>query len=224
MSAEFSRAPIDQSDNAAIQALWREQLESGLVAMGLDAEPAQRGQLLGYLSLLLKWNRAYNLTAIRDPGQMVSRQLLDSLSILSLVQGPRVLDVGSGAGLPGVPLAIMLPELSFTLLDTNSKKTRFINQVRLELGLKNLAVKQQRVEKYQPDAGFNCITSRAFATLQDMLQGSRHLQAEQGVWVAMKGQLPEDEIAALQGMGYQLSWQVLDVPGESGSRHAIIIH
>lgn len=190
--------------------------------MGLTATRLQRDQLLDYLELLLKWNAAYNLTAIREPAEMVSRQLLDSLAILPLVRGPRVLDVGTGAGLPGVPLAIMLPGVEFTLLDTNSKKTRFVNQVKLELGLDNLTVVQHRVEKFQSTTGFDTITSRAFASLGDMLQGSRQLLAANGQWLAMKGQLPEQEIARLAPT-YAVRWEALSVPEETGSRHAIII-
>lgn len=190
--------------------------------MGQTAGAAQQSQLLMYLGLLLKWNRAYNLTAIREPVDMVSRQLLDSLSILPLVRGPQVLDVGTGAGLPGVPLAIMLPEMAFTLLDTNSKKTRFVNQVKLELGLDNLSVVHQRVEKFQSAVDYDTITSRAFASLEDMLQGSRHLLAAHGQWLAMKGQFPEQEIASLDP-AYRVRCELLSVPGESGSRHAIIV-
>ncbi len=202
--------------------LWQQQLGPGLEALSLTASRAQQERLLAYLGLLLKWNNAYNLTAIRDPANMVSRQLLDSLSILPLVRGPRVLDVGTGAGLPGVPLAIMLPEMEFTLLDTNSKKTRFVNQVKLELGLGNLRVVQQRVEEFQPENRYDTITSRAFASLGDMLQGSRHLLVKDGQWLAMKGQFPEQEIADLDSI-YDVSSEVLSVPGEAGVRHAIII-
>lgn len=203
-------------------ALWQEQLPVGLQSMGLASTSFQQHRLLAYLGLLLKWNAAYNLTAIREPEDMVSRQLLDSLSILPLIRGPRVLDVGTGAGLPGVPLAIMLPDLEFTLLDTNSKKTRFVNQVKLELGLDNLSVVQQRVEEFQPENRYDTITSRAFASLGDMLQGSRHLLVKDGQWLAMKGQFPEQEIAVLDPV-YDVSWELLSVPGEAGMRHAIII-
>ena len=203
-------------------ASWQKQLDTGLREMGLDSSGFQQHQLVAYLGLLLKWNAAYNLTAIRGPMQMVSRQLLDSLSILTLVRGRRVLDVGTGAGLPGVPLAVMMPDLEFTLLDTNSKKTRFVNQAKLELGLDNLTVVQQRVERFQSQAGFDTITSRAFASLADMLQRSRHLLAPQGQWLAMKGQFPGQEIAILDP-AYDVRSEVLDVPGETGERHAIII-
>lgn len=203
-------------------ALWQRQLDAGLQAMGLNSSSYQQQQLVAYLGLLMKWNAVYNLTAIREPAHMVSRQLLDSLSILALVKGPRVLDVGTGAGLPGVPLAIMLPGLEFTLLDTNSKKTRFVNQVKLELGLDKLTVVQQRVEEFRSPAGYDTITSRAFATLADMLRGSRHLLAEHGQWLAMKGQFPGQEITTLDP-SYDVRSEVLAVAGETGERHAIII-
>ena len=216
---QFNRSGRTATD---YDASWQKQLDTGLREMGLDSSGFQQQQLVAYLGLLLKWNAAYNLTAIREPMQMVSRQLLDSLSILTLVRGRRVLDVGTGAGLPGVPLAVMMPDLEFTLLDTNSKKTRFVNQVKLELGLDNLTVVQQRVERFQSQAGFDTITSRAFASLADMLQRSRHLLAPQGQWLAMKGQFPGQEIAILDP-AYDVRSEVLDVPGETGERHAIII-
>jgi len=222
MSENKSKSGSAKINNAGNNILWQRQLEAGLGAMGLSASSAQQSHLLAYLGLLLKWNHAFNLTAIREPTDMVSRQLLDSLSILHLVRGPRVLDVGTGAGLPGVPLAIMLPDVAFTLLDTNSKKTRFVNQVKLELGLNNLTVVHQRVENFQSPVGFDTITSRAFASLENMLQGSRHLLAERGQWLAMKGQFPEQEVAAL-APAYRVSSVSLSVPGEGGSRHAIIV-
>lgn len=203
-------------------ASWAEQLAQGLQTMGLEADAHQQQQMLDYLALLRKWNRAFNLTAIRDPDVMVSRQLLDSLSIHRLLQGNRVLDVGSGAGLPGIPLAIMNPDRAFTLLDTNSKKTRFLNQSRLELGLENVQVEQVRVEAYQPEQLFDTITSRAFASLPDMLRLTRHLLAPAGCWLAMKGAVPEDELSTLDGFRYEI--QQLAVPGEAGERHGVVLY
>lgn len=204
------------------QAWWPQQLAEGLAQMGIAADEGQRVKLLAYLALLDKWNQAYNLTAVRDPEFMVSRQLLDSLSILPWVQGPQVLDVGAGAGLPGIPLAIMMPSTQFSLLDSNGKKTRFMQQARLELGLENIAVTQSRVEGYRPPALFNTIVSRAFASLSDMLAGSTHLLLEGGQWLAMKGQLPQEELHALPAWA-QYRVEELRVPGESGQRHLIII-
>lgn len=190
--------------------------------MGLWANKAQKQQLLDYLALLQKWNRTFNLTAIRDPDVMVSRQLLDSLSIHDLLKGERVLDVGSGAGLPGIPLAILNPGRVFTLLDTSSKKTRFLNQVRLELALNNMQVVQSRVEQYQPVQLFDNITSRAFAALPEMLCLTRHLLAPEGYWLAMKGAVPTDELSAL-GSEYHFDTHPLKVPGEAGKRHAVLL-
>ncbi len=203
-------------------ASWAEQLAQGLQTMGLEAGAQQQQQMLDYLTLLQKWNRTFNLTAIRDPEAMVSRQLLDSLSIHSLLRGNRVLDVGSGAGLPGIPLAIMNPARAFTLLDSNSKKTRFLNQSRLELGLDNVQVEQARVEACRPEQLFDTITSRAFASLPDMLRLTRHLLAPGGCWLAMKGVVPEDELSALDGFQHEI--HPFAVPGEAGERHGIVLY
>ena len=205
-----------------MQEYWGEQLEQGLAEMGIAATPDQQRLLLDYLALLEKWNRAFNLTAVRDSRKMVSRQLLDSLSILHLLEGERILDVGSGAGLPGIPLSILQPLRSFTLLDTNSKKTRFLRQAKLELKLDNVEIEQARVEGFHPPRLFDVITSRAFASLPDMLALTRHLLAPGGCWLAMKGMIPRAEFESL-GEGYRLEIQPLVVPGESGQRHGILI-
>ena len=202
--------------------LWEQQLEQGLQEMAIDLSIAQRRQLLDYLTLLQKWNRRFNLTAVRDPEEMVSRQLLDSLSILRMLRGCRVLDVGSGPGLPGIPLAIARPELNFTLLDSNGKKTRFIEQARMELGLGNVTVVRSRVEAYQPPAPFDTITSRAFASLGKMVELTSHLLTEGGRYLAMKGAVPREEIEAMEEMGGQLTIQSLAVPGTQGERHAVL--
>ena len=205
-----------------MQEYWGEQLEQGLAGMGISATPGQQRLLLDYLALLEKWNRAFNLTAVRDPRKMVSRQLLDSLSILHLLEGERILDVGSGAGLPGIPLSILEPGRSFTLLDANSKKTRFLRQAKLELGLDNVEIEQARVEGFHPSRPFHVIASRAFASLPDMLALTRHLLAPGGCWLAMKGVVPQAEIESL-GEGYRTEIQPLKVSGESGQRHGILI-
>ncbi|HID45506.1 MAG TPA: 16S rRNA (guanine(527)-N(7))-methyltransferase RsmG [Chromatiaceae bacterium] len=202
--------------------LWEEQLGKGLAEMKLAASPQQQRVLLDYLALLEKWNKAFNLTAVRDPLKMVSRQLLDSLSIQHLLEGDHILDVGSGAGLPGIPLSILNPGRSFTLLDTNSKKTRFLRQAKLELQLDNVDVEQTRVEQFQPRRLFDVITSRAFASLPDMLQLTRHLLAPGGCWLAMKGVAPGDELESLSGK-YFHEIQALHVANESGQRHGILI-
>ncbi|HEY5717080.1 MAG TPA: 16S rRNA (guanine(527)-N(7))-methyltransferase RsmG [Motiliproteus sp.] len=198
-------------------------LERGLAAMQLAISPAQLELLLGYLALLHKWNRAYNLTAIRDPEEMVARHLLDSLSIAPYIQATRIIDVGSGPGLPGIPLAIIQPQRHFTLLDSNGKKTRFQQQVKLELGLTNLEIIGGRAESYTPEQPFDEVVSRAFASLTDMLVWSDRLCALGGRFLAMKGLYPSAELAELPA-GFQLqSAERLEVPDTDGERHLIIL-
>lgn len=201
---------------------WSRQLAEGLAAQQLSLSERQQHLLLDYLSLLFKWNRAYNLTAVRDPDEMVSRQLLDSLSILPWLEGPRVLDVGTGAGLPGIVLAIARPEFSYTLLDSNGKKIRFIRQAVMELGLENVQPVQQRVEQFRPAEPFDTITSRAFAELKDFVELTRHLIRPAGQWLAMKAALAGQESQALpEGLSPELL--ELRVPGETASRQAVRI-
>ena len=201
---------------------WPQQLAEGLAAMGMRLEAARQERLLAYLELLFKWNRAFNLTAVRDPAIAVSRQLLDSLAILPLVRGSRLLDVGSGAGLPGIPLAIARRDWRVTLLDSNSKKTRFLRQVQLELGLENLEVVQERLEQYRAGEPFDTITSRAFSALPHLIDASRHLVAPGGRWVAMKGKIPREELEGIPE-GFSVQVVPLEVPGEEGQRHAVIV-
>ena len=152
-------------------------------------------RLVAYLTLLERWNRAYNLTAVRDPDAMVVRHLLDSLSILPWLEGPRVLDVGSGAGLPGIPLAIARPDCEFCLLDSNGKRTRFLTQVAAELRLPQENEVRARVEDYRPGTPFNSVVSRAFATLAELVADAGRLCAPTGRLLAMKGVFPDDELA-----------------------------
>ncbi|MCW3147758.1 16S rRNA (guanine(527)-N(7))-methyltransferase RsmG [Stutzerimonas stutzeri] len=202
-----------------------EELRLGARELGVDLSPLQHEQLLAYLALLIKWNKAYNLTAVRDPDEMVSRHLLDSLSVVRFVAegGQRWLDVGSGGGMPGVPLAILFPERAFTLLDSNGKKTRFLTQVKLELKLANLEVVHSRVEQFQPAAAFDGITSRAFSSLQDFASWTRHLGNCDTRWLAMKGVQPDDELQALPPDFRLEACHVLKVPGCQGQRHLLIL-
>lgn len=202
-----------------------QELAAGIRQLGLSLSAFQQEQLLAYLSLLIKWNKAYNLTAVRDPDEMVSRHLLDSLSILPQVQplGAHWLDVGSGGGMPGVPLAIAFPERQFTLLDSNGKKTRFLTQVKLELKLANLSVVNERVEAFQPEVPFEGIVSRAFSSLADFSNWTRHLGDQNTHWLAMKGVHPDDELQALPEDFQLINTQVLDVPGCQGQRHLLIL-
>ncbi len=195
-------------------------LRSGLQHLALPLTEVQVGQLIAYLALLTKWNRVYNLTAVRDPAEMVVKHLLDSLAIVPHVVGPRVLDVGSGGGLPGIPLAIARPELAVTLLDTNGKKTRFMTQAVTELGLSNGSVVHSRVEQFTPATPFDTITSRAFASLADFVTGSAHLLAPHGYLLAMKGARPEAELAALPS-GWRYEVVLLAVPGLDALRHLV---
>ncbi|RMG38713.1 MAG: 16S rRNA (guanine(527)-N(7))-methyltransferase RsmG [Gammaproteobacteria bacterium] len=214
--------PKPRSIDAPPIAQWQIQLSDGLDALGLTLSPTQQQQLLDYLALLLKWNRVFNLTAVRDPGQMVARHLLDSLAIVPWVRGPRVLDVGTGAGLPGIPLAIALPEFQFVLLDSNGKKTRFVQQAVAELGLPNVSVEQARVEAFRDARGFDTITSRAFADIDRMLDQTAHLRAPGGQWAAMKAGLEElHDLKARSGLAHQVI--PLTVPGEAGRRHLVLV-
>ena len=176
-----------------------EELSQGARALGVELSAEQHEQLLAYLALLIKWNKAYNLTAVRNPDEMVSRHLLDSLSVVPFVAqyGDNWLDVGSGGGMPGIPLAILFPERRFTLLDSNGKKTRFLTQVKLELKLANLDVIHSRVEEFRPQVPFSGICSRAFSSLQDFTDWTRHLGNGDTHWLAMKGVQPDDELQAL---------------------------
>jgi 16S rRNA (guanine527-N7)-methyltransferase len=172
-------------------------LDAGLVALGVGADAEQRARLLACVELLARWNRAYNLTAVRDPLDMVPRHLLDSLAVLPWVRQGPVLDVGTGAGLPGLPLAIMRPELAFTLLDSNAKKLRFVRQAVLDLGLGNVAVVQARIEAYRPQMNFATMTARAVASLAELCRACAPLAAPGGRLLALKGRDPEQELAAL---------------------------
>lgn len=195
-------------------------LADGALALGIDLSSAQQQQLLDYVGLLNKWNKAYNLTAVREPAEMVVRHLLDSLSVLPHVQATEIVDVGTGAGIPGIPLAIALPALKVTLLDSNGKKTRFAKQAALELGLTNVEVVQARAEQYRNASPQ--VISRAFASLPDMLDVAGHLLAPDGRMLAMKAALTDVEMA-----GVQAPWKAeriaLTVPGLDERRQLIIL-
>ncbi len=196
-------------------------LENGITALGLNiAQPVQQ-KLLDYLALLAKWNKVHNLTAVRDAEDMVTLHLLDSLAILPHITGNRLLDVGSGAGLPGIPIALTRPEVRVTVLDSSHKKTTFLRQAKAELGLENLQVICSRVEQYQPEEKFQLIVSRAFSDLVEFVKLTSGLIAEHGVWLAMKGVYPYDEIAQLDGM--QTEVLPLQVPGLDAQRHLVVL-
>ncbi|MFA5627148.1 MAG: 16S rRNA (guanine(527)-N(7))-methyltransferase RsmG [Thiohalomonadaceae bacterium] len=200
------------------------ELAEGVVELGLSLDEKKQEQVLAYLQLLIKWNKTYNLTAIRQPHEMIRKHLLDSLAIWPYLRGEQILDIGSGAGLPGIPLAIADPAREFTLLDSNSKKTRFLLQVKGELQLVNLSVVHSRLEDYRP-AGveFDTITARAFATLAEMLSGAAHLFARQTCLLAMKGEYPGAELAALPEGFVAEEIIALTVPGLAQQRHLVRI-
>lgn len=202
---------------------FHDELEVGLHRMEIELNEAQRLRLLDYLALLVKWNQAYNLTAVRDPSEMISRHLLDSLSVMPYIEGERWLDVGSGGGMPGVPMAIANPEKRWVLLDSNGKKTRFLTQVKMTLSLSNVTVEQRRVEDYRPDQAFDGIISRAFSNLSDFCDWTRHLGDNRTLWLAMKGPHPDEELKQLPA-DFQLQREhLLTVPDSPAQRHLLIL-
>lgn len=205
---------------------YRSALCDGLAQLELSLSEGQQDQLLAYLDLLFKWNRSFNLSGVRDMSQMLSRHLLDSLSLAPLLTGQCILDVGTGPGLPGIPLAICFPERQFVLLDSNGKKTRFVFQAKLQLGLKNVDVHHGRIETFKETCRVDTIVSRAFSSLVDMVALTQHLLLADGAGeprriLAMKGQLPADELASLPSWiapGRVLS---VNVPGCDAERHIV---
>ena len=201
----------------------REQIRRGLEELSLEHSELQLDRLDAYLALLHKWNRAYNLTAVRDPAQMIGRHLLDSLAVEPLLRGTHFADVGTGAGLPGIPLAIMRPDSRFELIDSNGKKIRFVTQAINELKLDNAHATQCRVEEHRPQRGYDAVTSRAFAALTDMALGCSHLLVPGGELLALKGVYPDEEIQALPPQYRVEASHALRVPGETGQRHLIVV-
>jgi len=173
-----------------------------------------------FLELLNRWNKTYNLTAIRDINQMIPMHLLDCIAIIPCIKGSRVLDVGTGPGFPGIPLAICMPDIHFTLVESNRKRIQFLQTVKHELKLDNIEIWQGRIEQYQPEAGFDTITSRAFSSLVQFIDLTRHVCVEDGVWCAMKGQVPHEELTLLS-QPYEIFHY--DIPGQDVARCCIII-
>ena len=195
-------------------------LQSGLDQQGLALSSETQSTLLSYLELLLKWNQSYNLTAITEPNEMIVQHLLDSLSLAPFLQGPRILDVGTGAGFPGIPLALAFPDYHFVLLDSNSKKLRFITQAISLLKIPNVQLAHSRVESFDDGQGFSDIMARAVSSLAEFTQLSAHLLAPGGQWLAMKGLYPTDELQEIQ-QAYKV--EKLAVPGLAAERHLVII-
>ncbi|MBA0036461.1 16S rRNA (guanine(527)-N(7))-methyltransferase RsmG [Pantoea sp. BIGb0393] len=198
-------------------------LSSLLKAANISLTDQQKQQLVGYVELLHKWNKAYNLTSVRDPQQMLVRHILDSVVVEPHLQGERFIDVGTGPGLPGIPLAIVRPQSHFTLLDSLGKRVRFLRQVQHELGLTNVTPVQSRVEEFPSEPPFDGVISRAFASLEDMLNWCHHLPGREGRFYALKGVRPDDEISALPAGFMVEKIQPLRVPELDGERHLVVI-
>jgi 16S rRNA (guanine527-N7)-methyltransferase len=217
----MARATGKAGMSAVLPTGLRDELESGLRA--LDLAPSLSEPLLAYLALLDRWNRTYNLTAIRDPGEMVAKHLLDSLAMHPFAATGTLADLGTGPGLPGIPLAIASPQLQVTLVESNGKKARFLREAVRTLQLSNARVAESRIEALHLPAAFDAITARALATLPLILELGGHLLKPQGRLLAMKGALPADEIAALPP-GWRVERVVpLDVPGLAAERHLVVV-
>lgn len=202
---------------------FKEQLKTGLTAMGLELSTAQQLMLLEYVALLKKWNSTYNLTALRDESKMISHHILDSLTLLPYVKhAGSMMDVGSGGGMPGIPTAICRPDLQITLLDSNTKKTTFLQQAVIELGLNNVTVASGRVEAMH-DKKVDVVTSRAFAELHDFIALTKHLLNENGYWAAMKGVYPYEELENVPKNIEVYQVDKLDVPTLGAERHMVLM-
>lgn len=200
-----------------------ELLKQGLVAMDCLLDDARQSQLSCFIDTLLRWNRVFNLTGARTVEELIVYHILDSLAVGPLLRGPRIVDVGTGAGLPGIPLAIRYPQWEFVLLDSNRRKVRFLEQTVIHLGLGNVSVESRRIQEYQPDMMFNSVISRAFASLADLVADAGKLCAETGQVLAMKGRIPEDELRSLPPAYRVASIERLVVPHLVGERHVVCV-
>ncbi len=200
-----------------------ESLAQGVAALHLNVSAEARADLLAFIALMDKWTRVYNLTAVRSRREMLSRHVFDSLAVVPHIQGPRVLDVGSGAGLPGIPLAIVLPDVHFTLLDSVAKKTRFMVQAVGELGLGNVAVEHSRVQSYEPGPVFDTVISRAFSDINQFISLAGQLCRPGGQLLAMKGRDPERELSALPAGFEVTAITAFSVPGLDEARCVVAL-
>jgi 16S rRNA (guanine527-N7)-methyltransferase len=197
------------------------QLSDYLAEINISATELQQKQLVGFVEMLNKWNKAYNLTSVRLPEQMLIRHVMDSLVVSPYLEGQRFIDVGTGPGLPGIPLAILNPDKEFVLLDSLGKRIRFQKQVQFELKINNFSSIESRVEAYQPQDKFDGVLSRAFASITDMLNWCHHLPKKGGLFYALKGQLTEAEIAAIPADFKLIETIVLQVPKLDEQRHLL---
>ena len=199
----------------------RARLDAGLAGLRLALPEPAIATLVDYVALLARWNAAYNLTAVRDPGDMITRHLVDSLAIVPYVTGASLVDLGSGAGLPGIVLAIVAPQRRVTVVDSNGKKARFLREAARSLKLANVTVVEGRVEDVE--GRYDCVTARAFATLADMLAWGGRLLADDGAWLAMKGRVADDELAGVPA-GFRVeAVHALAVPGLDAQRHLVVV-
>jgi 16S rRNA (guanine527-N7)-methyltransferase len=198
-------------------------LAKGIQTLGLDIAPDIQARLLEYVNLLVKWNRVYNLTSVRKPQDMIARHILDSLAVLPYVQGPRILDIGTGAGLPGMVFALTRPDWEVVMVDSSNKKLRFVRQAIVDLGLNNASAEHIRIEEYQPAALFDTVISRAFSSLEEMVTHGLRLRGPDGVIVAMKGVYPMTEIEALSDASLVKAVERVDVPELNAERHVVIL-
>lgn len=196
-------------------------LQAGITELGLEVSDEQQNLLLAFVRLIEKWNKSYNLTAIRSREEILQLHILDSLAILPFVSGEKIIDVGTGAGLPGIPLAILMSDVQFTLVDSNSKKTRFVRQVVLELQLQNIEVVHSRIESLGRDEEYDLVLSRAFASLSEIINLTEYLLHPEGVLLAMKGQVPESELKKINRV-YSVSPIV--VPGVEAERCVVRVN
>lgn len=198
-------------------------LQAGLQALQLPLSADTQGRLLQFVQLLIKWNRVYNLTSVRKPDDIIARHILDSLVVVPHLDARRVLDVGTGAGLPGIPLSLACPDTEFVLLDSNNKKIRFVRQAIADLGLDNVTVEQTRVEDYRPEQAFDVVISRAYSSLGEMHAQVGRLLVPGGRLLAMKGVYPLAEMDALKGAAVQVEIVPLQVPGLDAERNLVIL-
>ncbi|MGF1785985.1 16S rRNA (guanine(527)-N(7))-methyltransferase RsmG [Photobacterium swingsii] len=201
----------------------KQRLAQLITQTDLVVSEQQIDQLIGYVALLHKWNKAYNLTSVRDPHEMIVKHIMDSIVVSEHLEGDRFIDVGTGPGLPGIPLAIMNPDKSFTLLDSLGKRIRFIRQVIFELKITNVTPVQSRVEEFQPEMGFDGVLSRAFASMNDMVSWCHHLPTDTGCFMALKGQFDQQEVAELPEWCSVTEVKSLHVPELEGERHLVIL-
>jgi 16S rRNA (guanine527-N7)-methyltransferase len=211
------------SDEHILQSELLAILEDSLKDSDLVVTQEKQLQLINYVLLMHKWNKTYNLTSVRDPRDMVIKHIVDSIAVAPFLDKIRYIDVGTGPGLPGIPLAIMCPDKQFVLLDSLGKRVRFMRQVAYELKIANIQPVQSRVEDFVPDVDIDGVLSRAFASLKDMLHWCQHLVDSHGVFIALKGQLPTNELEELP-LGFILQETIkLNVPGLDGERHIVNI-